>query len=239
MMSLQDTLMETISGRKDTREVSDAIDLASKLHEGEYRKNNEPYIIHPLNVAIILAQMNADNDTLAAALLHDTVEDSDITVKDLRELFNQRVAFLVDGVSKYEKTEFDTKEGCDLANHEKLLRYTSEDIRVMFLKLADRIHNMRTIEYLSEPKQKENAKETIEFFLPFAESFDLEYSDELLNNSLRCLGYDSDKFESTPMPIEWQIRLQRARRSSIMRYLAAIKNSRVSSQLVRRRQRNN
>ena len=109
----------------------------------------------------------------------------------------------------------------------------------MFLKLADRIHNMRTIEYLSEPKQKENAKETIEFFLPFAESFDLEYSDELLNNSLRCLGYDSDKFESTPMPIEWQIRLQRARKSSIMRYLAAIRNSRVSSQLVRRRERNN
>ncbi len=239
MMSLQDTLMDSISGRKDTLEVSEAISLASKLHEGEYRKNNEPYIIHPLNVAIILAQMNADNDTLAAAVLHDTVEDTDITVKELRSLFNQKVAFLVDGVSKYRKTEFDTKEGCDLANHEKLLLYTEADVRVMFLKLADRIHNMRTIEYLSEPKQKENAKETIEFFLPFSQGFELEYSDELLNNSLRCLGCNNDKFESTPLPIEWQTRLLKARRSLIMKQIAARRNSIISYQLVRRRERNN
>ena len=148
--------------------VKKAYKLAKKLHEGQYRQSGEPYISHPLNVSYILAQMHADCDTLCAGLLHDTLEDTNTTKEELAKLFNEDVANLVDGVTKLAKMNFSTKQEQNLANTRKIVTGIMDDVRIIIIKLADRLHNMRTLEHKNPFKQKENALETIEIFVPLA-----------------------------------------------------------------------
>lgn len=153
---------------EDINQIKKAYDYAKDLHEGQFRQSGEPYIIHPLNVAYILAEMHADTDTMCAGLLHDTLEDTNITKGEIIEEFNVNVASLVDGVTKISKMNFSSKQDQNLANTRKIITGITEDVRIIIIKLADRLHNMRTLEYKSEFKQKENSMETMEIFVPLA-----------------------------------------------------------------------
>ena len=154
--------------KEGIEKIRKAYDFANYLHEGQYRQSGEPYITHPLNVALILAKMNADSDTLCAALLHDTLEDTSATKDDIEYFFNSEVANLVDGVTKISKMNFSSKKEQNLANTRKIITGITNDVRIIIIKLADRLHNMRTLEYKSKFKQKENAIETMEIFVPLA-----------------------------------------------------------------------
>ena len=148
--------------------VRKAYECADCLHQGQYRQSGEPYIIHPLNVAYILAEMHADKDTICSGLLHDTLEDTNITKEDISHEFNQNIANLVDGVTKLSKMSFSSKQDQNYANTRKIITSITEDVRIIIIKLADRLHNMRTLGFKSEFKQKENALETMEIFVPLA-----------------------------------------------------------------------
>ena len=148
--------------------VKKAYRYAKILHSGQTRQSGEPYIIHPLNVAYILAEMHADSDTVCAGLLHDTIEDTNITKIDISHDFNQNIANLVDGVTKLSKMNFSSKKDQNYANTRKIITGINEDVRIIIIKLADRLHNMRTLQFKSEFKQKENALETMEIFVPLA-----------------------------------------------------------------------
>lgn len=153
---------------KDLEKVSNAFLCASKLHEGQKRQSGEDYVSHPLTVAFILSEMKADSDTICAALLHDTIEDTDITKEKIEVLFNKDVATLVDGVTKISKMNFSTREEQVATNTRKIITSLDEDVRIVIIKLADRLHNMNTLDFKSEFKQKENALETMEIFVPLA-----------------------------------------------------------------------
>ena len=153
---------------EEVAKVTKAYNLASYLHDGQLRQSGESYIIHPLNVAYILAEMHADGDTLCAGLLHDTLEDTKATKEDIAHAFNESVACLVDGVTKLSKMNFSSKKEEESANTRKIITGITTDVRIIIIKLADRLHNMRTLEYKSKFKQKENAIETMEIFAPLA-----------------------------------------------------------------------
>ncbi len=171
-----------------------AYEYASNLHEGQYRQSGEPYIMHPLNVALILAEMHADRDTICAGLLHDTLEDTNITKEDIAHHFNQNIAVLVDGVTKLSKMNFSSKQDQNLANTRKIITSITDDVRIIIIKLADRLHNMRTLSFKSEFKQKENSLETIEIFVPLAYYIGAyRIKSELEDLSLRYLKPDMYK----------------------------------------------
>lgn len=148
--------------------VNKAYEYAKNLHTGQFRQSGEPYINHPLNVAYILCEMHADRDTICAGLLHDTLEDTNITKEDIAHDFNQNIANLVDGVTKLSKMNFSSKQDQNYANTRKIITGITDDVRIIIIKLADRLHNMRTLEFKSEFKQKENSLETMEIFVPLA-----------------------------------------------------------------------
>ncbi len=154
--------------KEDISEIKKAYEFAKLLHEGQYRQSGEPYIIHPLSVACILAEMNADKDTICAGLLHDTLEDTKIIRADIEILFNPSIAKLVEGVTKISKLNFSSKQDQNMANTRKIITGITEDVRIIIIKLADRLHNMRTLQFKSEFKQKENAMETMDIFVPLA-----------------------------------------------------------------------
>ena len=168
-LSLND-LLENVKkyNAEGLEKVEKAYKYAELLHEGQYRQSGEPYISHPLNVAYILSELQADTDTLCAGLLHDTLEDTNTTKEDIAADFNKEVAKLVDGVTKIRKMNFSTKQDQNMANTRKIITSITEDVRIIVIKLADRLHNMRTLEYKSEFKQKENAMETMDIFAPLA-----------------------------------------------------------------------
>lgn len=171
-----------------------AYEYANALHQGQMRQSGEPYISHPLNVAYILAEMHADRDTICAGLLHDTLEDTSITKEDIAHDFNQNVANLVDGVTKLAKMNFSSKQEQNMANTRKIITGIAEDVRIIIIKLADRLHNMRTLEFKSEFKQKENALETMEIFVPLAYYIGAyRIKSELEDLSLRYLKPDMYK----------------------------------------------
>lgn len=148
--------------------VERAYNFASKFHEGQVRKSGEPYIIHPLSVAEILLDLGLDEITITAALLHDIVEDTDVTLQELKSVFGDEVACLVDGVTKLSRIEYVSKEERQMENYRKMFLAMANDIRVVIIKLADRLHNMRTLKYQSFWKQRETAKETLEIYAPLA-----------------------------------------------------------------------
>ncbi len=148
--------------------IKKAYDVAKKKHEGQFRKSGDPYIQHPVEVAYILATLHAGPDTIAAGLLHDVLEDTDMSKEEMAATFNKDVAEIVDGVTKISKLKYMTKEKALAHNHEKLLLAMAKDIRVILVKIADRLHNMRTIQFHSEEKQKRIAQETLDLYAPLA-----------------------------------------------------------------------
>ena len=174
--------------------VKKAYEYANNLHSGQVRQSGDPYITHPLNVAYILADMHADVDTVCAGLLHDTLEDTNITKEDIAHDFNQSIANLVNGVTKISKMNFSSKQDQNMANTRKIITSITEDVRIIIIKLADRLHNMRTLEFKSEFKQKENSLETMEIFVPLAYYIGAyRIKSELEDLSLRYLKPDMYK----------------------------------------------
>lgn len=153
--------------------VRKAYEFAFKSHDGQVRKSDEPYIIHPVEVACLLSELNCDYQTIAAGLLHDVLEDCDVKPKEMEEKFGKPVLKIVEGVTKLGKFSFSSKEERQAENFRKLIVAISEDIRVVLVKLADRLHNMRTMEYMLPRKQCEIAKETLEIYAPLANRFGL------------------------------------------------------------------
>ena len=155
-------------GDDECDQIMKAFTLADQAHEGQFRASGEPYIMHPLAVAEILAHLQIDHITLIAALLHDVVEDTEYTKEDIEKLFGSEVAFLVDGVTKLNQFQYETKEDRQMENYRKMILAMAKDVRVVVIKLGDRLHNMRTLKHMRSDKQKRIAKETLEIFAPLA-----------------------------------------------------------------------
>lgn len=152
----------------DTEIVERAYNYAAQAHVGQKRVSGEDYIFHPLEVAMILAELNMDNITIAASLLHDVIEDTKCTYEDCKNLFGEEITMLVDGVTKLGRLEYKTKEERQAESLRKMFIAMAKDIRVIMIKLADRLHNMRTLRFLPSEKQKEKARETMEIYAPIA-----------------------------------------------------------------------
>ncbi len=158
----------SINKNYDTELIGRAFDKARKLHDGQLRKSGEPYFIHPIAVAKILAQLGMDDETIVGGLLHDVVEDTEYTREELVVDFSEEIALLVDGVTKLGSIKFDTKEEAQAENLRKMFLAMSKDIRVLIIKLADRLHNMRTLEFMREEKKIEKSRETLDIYAPLA-----------------------------------------------------------------------
>ncbi|NLY09876.1 MAG: bifunctional (p)ppGpp synthetase/guanosine-3',5'-bis(diphosphate) 3'-pyrophosphohydrolase [Tissierellia bacterium] len=189
------TLIEKIKSynqNADIEMVSRAFKLAEKFHEGQFRSSGEPYFTHPYHVALILTELNMDVETIVSGLMHDLVEDTEVTKEQLTEDFSEEVAYLVDGVTKLTKMKYKTKQENQAENIRKMVLAMARDIRVIIVKLADRLHNMRTLEYMTPEKKKEKAMETLEIYAPLAHRLGIsKIKWELEDLSLRYLDFDN------------------------------------------------
>ncbi|MBI3901516.1 MAG: bifunctional (p)ppGpp synthetase/guanosine-3',5'-bis(diphosphate) 3'-pyrophosphohydrolase [Nitrosomonadales bacterium] len=170
-MSDADTLLEEVSSYlkpKDVERIRHALEFSDNAHHGQLRQSGDPYISHPIAVARILTPLHLDPQAIMAALLHDVVEDTDITNEDISKKFGKPVADLVDGLSKLDKIEFETTEDAQAENFRKMLLAMARDVRVILIKLADRLHNMRTLGAMSREKIERIARETMEIYAPIA-----------------------------------------------------------------------
>ncbi len=178
----------------DFTQIRAAFQYADQCHAGQKRKSGEPYIIHPLAVAQIVADQKLDSESIIAALLHDVIEDTAATHEDVARLFSPTIANLVEGVSKLTRIQYATKEDEQMENLRKMLFAMSKDIRVILIKISDRLHNMRTMEYQSPPKQKQKSLETMEIYAPIAHRLGMQRIKwELEDLSLKYLdpiGYE-------------------------------------------------
>lgn len=184
----------SITPSEDKALVTKAYEYAKKAHNGQLRKSGEEYITHPLNVALILMDIGLDGASVAAALLHDCVEDTNVTLEDVTAIFGQEIGRLVDGVTKLGKIVYDSKEEAQMENLRKMFVAMARDIRVIIIKLCDRLHNMRTINHMSEKKQIEKSLESMEIYAPLANRLGMQHMKwELEDLSLQRLdpvGYN-------------------------------------------------
>jgi GTP pyrophosphokinase len=160
--------LDGYSGELDRELIVRAFTFAAKAHEGQQRRSGEPFIMHPVGVATICAGLRLDEQTIAAALLHDVVEDTGTELATVREEFGEEIAALVDGVTKLTRVQFQSREQAEAENYRKMVVAMAADVRVILVKLADRLHNLRTIEYLGRQKQVQKAKEALEVYAPLA-----------------------------------------------------------------------
>ena len=160
--------MQESRPQDDLSIVKKAYDYSLKHHDGQTRASGEPYLVHPLEVALVLAEMKMDPVAIAAGLLHDSVEDTSVTIDDIRKEFGEQVAHIVEGVTKISKIDFATREEQQAENLRKMMLAMVDDIRVVLIKLADRLHNMRTLEHLPPERQQKIAEETLEIYAPIA-----------------------------------------------------------------------
>jgi len=170
-MTDAETLLQEVSTYlkpADVEHIRQALEFSDKAHQGQLRQSGEPYITHPIAVARILTPLHLDAQAIMAALLHDVVEDTSVSKNDVAEQFGKPVADLVDGLSKLNKIEFETKEDAQAENFRKMLLAMARDVRVILIKLADRLHNMRTLESMSREKCERIARETMEIYAPIA-----------------------------------------------------------------------
>ena len=185
--ALEDKI-KTYNPALDTQRLFAAFNYADKAHAGQLRKDGSPYITHPLAVAEIVADLELDTDSIIAALLHDVIEDTDATHEDIAKLFGHTVADLVEGVTKLTRVQYTSKEEEQMENLRKMLLAMAKDIRVILIKICDRLHNMRTMEYQSARKQREKALETMEIYAPIAHRLGMQnFKWELEDLSLRYL----------------------------------------------------
>ena len=184
-------IIEKVKEYRDSFEeeqICKAYEFAKKKHEGQFRKSGEPYFSHPAEVAYILAELRMDVPTIIAGLLHDVIEDTDTTVEEIEKEFGKEVAFIVKGVTKLEGYRFSSKEERDAESFRNLLISLAEDIRVLIVKLADRLHNMRTMDSMKPESQKRNAKETLTIYAPLANRLGMyRLKNELEDLSLKYL----------------------------------------------------
>lgn len=152
----------------NVEKITKAYYFAKNAHEGQFRNSGEPYFVHPVAVATILAQLYMDDATIIAGLMHDVLEDTDVTFEQMAQEFDEEIAKLVDGVTKLKKIKYQSKQESQANNLRKMVLAMNSDIRVIIIKIADRLHNMRTLEYMKKAKQLEKAKETIEIYAPLA-----------------------------------------------------------------------
>lgn len=195
-MTIEDVIKEIRKYNPEEEEkVYKAYEIAAKAHANQKRESGEPYIIHPLNVCMNLTAFKADGASLCAGLLHDVVEDTDYTLEDIEELFGSDVAFLVDGVTKISNLHFNTKDEATNANIRRLINSLNDDVRIIIIKLCDRLHNMRTLEYKAPEKRIRSAEETLNIFVPlayFIGAFKLKCELEDI-----CLSYlDTDSYNT-------------------------------------------
>lgn len=194
--------------------ITQAYEYADKAHEGQMRQSGEPYITHPIAVARILVELGMDTETICAGLLHDVVEDTASTLDEIKKMFGADVALMVDGVTKLTKLSYSSKEQRQAENVRKMLLAMAKDVRVIIVKLADRLHNMRTGEYWKEYKRREKALETMEVYAPLADRLGIRsIKEELEDISLRFL--DPIAYEE----IERMLKLKKEERE---RFLDAI-----------------
>ena len=178
---------------KDQTYINKAFQYAYDGHAGQNRKSGEPYITHPLHVAIYLSDLNFDKETIAAALLHDLIEDTDVTYNDLKKIFGEEVADIVDGVTKLDKIKYNSNEEAKADAIRKMVIAMSKDIRVLILKLADRLHNIETIEYHKDWKQEKIASETLYVYAPLAHRLGLQSIKHVLEDvSFKILHANQD-----------------------------------------------
>lgn len=191
--------------------IREAYGYAIEAHKGQFRKSGEPYIIHPIGVAKILTSLNVDDSTIIAGLFHDVIEDTGVSYEDIEYLFDDEIAYLVEGVTKLKSIKFESKKDNQAENIRKMVLAMAKDIRVIIIKLADRLHNMRTLEYMTRQKQLEKAKETIEIYAPIAHRLGIStVKSELEDLSLRYLepeiySYITDKINESREEREYHI----------------------------------
>jgi len=220
IMDIHDVLLK--NGIVNQDKLFSAYIYAATKHRGQLRKSGAPYLSHPLSVAKILAEMNMDLDTVVAGLLHDTLEDTDATYDEIKNLFGEDVAFLVDGVSKISKIRFKSKEEKQAENFRKMLVSVSKDVRVILIKLADRLHNMQTIEYLPVEKAKRIANETLEIYAPLAHRLGIAWVKwELEDLSFRVL--EPEKYYD----IYNKVKLKRSEREQYLNKVKSIVEKKI------------
>ena len=186
--SMMDTIRKRMPGA-DLALVDKAVDYANKKHAAQKRKDGSPYIIHPLSVAQIVTEMGLDMDAILGALLHDTIEDTDTSHEDIEKLFGPTVAELVEGVTKLTRADFSSREQAQMENLRKMFMAMSKDIRVVLIKIADRLHNIRTMQYQSPEKQISKCQETMDIYAPLAHRLGMQKVKwELEDTSLKYLA---------------------------------------------------
>lgn len=190
-VDIKKSLEEQNRSQEDIEKIEQAYEFAKKVHSGQFRVSGEPYIIHPVEVLKILVGLKADTSTLIAALLHDVIEDTETTPEQVQEMFGEDVLSLVQGVTKLSKYQFKSKEERQAENFRRMFIAMAKDIRVIFLKLADRLHNMRTLNFMATQKQKRIAQETLDIFAPLANRLGIgKIKAELEDLSLKYLEPD-------------------------------------------------